>query len=1505
MGYINTQSSSVASSSNQAPPIPSAPQPEVKQPIKVDLDPFNPIGAAAGAIGGLFSGVVQGAVGLGNAVSGVPVIGDIGKAIAGGIGAIGEIGVKGSLQVKDVAKAGLDLAMVPGQIVQTGAAAVRASGAIGGRPQDIQNMMSGGKDFGEVVDYLVKNNRAFSDDAMTNLGFALVTDPLNYVPFGKPLTLARDAAALAKTEALVLSKADELVAASKAGRSVVAMEKELGVTLAGKSQSQMRRAALAGAITTEDAAFLNKWRIPAAAYEATVGRLGRGFGSLTSAILTPVFIGATKELRQAPKTVIDFLSKNGRPELADNMASALGRGLNQTMIFTIGKLFTRSQSSIGRARANRVLQVVAKSKELEKAGRITTTAREHAAKLLESEGLSSGHSGSVELLNKIWDQPDDVVRASVREWIDKEVGAEVRQAGAQAGGDWKEVQKAGGVRMSDSVLEASSHISEGAYKLEKLTPEFRRQLFIEKGAAAVAGNGKKHVADALAGVVSAENPEAVALLTRIWDESVAGLDAADQARYVQMMEIAAYGNQGSNAAILRTALNAIAKGDAKLLREILGREIPTKNFDELQALLKNPENAKYLRINLVKSDSLTKERLEALRDIAAAIEKGEAVPKAALASLPEEFASVVAGATDADAVAVAIASYFPDFGMIVNRAEKAVWAEMKANVEEMIQTGHYVTKASADEVAQFRKIIDMLSPGAGATALKALESGRYSLGFAPESGVKISMATKVVEDGIEYIPDAITPFIDSTANLIDDGLDLSANSFNRSGLRQMADRWLSPVSSRAIQNEQIAKTIRLAEKYGATEADGRRALARINEEALRRKLTPRAIITDENFVRKTLQDSLGPQAYAKMIDDLGDPRKFIMMMYAGGRETVGATQQLTGWLKTKAPALAFITDYAYPQLKFRYNPFFFVQEYLESPFFNRLRAIDRTLTSGEYTTKYGWMKYVPYGDNLLGSRLGEKLGLSKAVGKPIEQSFANQVLGDSTAALTADVDVASSIVALGGTQIAKLVDETAEGVAVKVGLGQAIKGGMTSIIRTIMNPYPMKIARREEAAFSMAIDSLAPRLRTEFPQQWVAMSKTYGTNNPREVLISFIRDVRQGYVNPIRVLDGHRPPSFGFSEAGSVEAATSLSNEISAVASKLAAAPDDAARIALVKAESIILKDALEKSGALGNDVSNITRLNTKLISVRSPEQASKILGEMSEMASAGVKASGESVQNYSNLLKAIKDTPELASLNLMGFTREKLASSLTGFRQYGGDFPKMAQVLKKLSDGSALDADDIRAVRFGINKLIGEHGHEELLLGALRETLKDTADAANRIHFYNPNRTSLERSINHPVLGLYPLSYMMSKVIPEFARVAFVKMPFTNKTRPFAGYEMVREIQDHLALWAETNPKEMSELLRSDALFMFKQLFPALPGDISVSGPKWLNAYLQQIERSNRPAQPGREQAQADPFYAMRALADQAASQSVYGVLKRFGGVGSEAVDYFDGPPDYNVPGN
>ena len=105
----------------------------------------------------------------------------------------------------------------------------------------------------------------------------------------------------------------------------------------------------------------------------------------------------------------------------------------------------------------------------------------------------------------------------------------------------------------------------------------------------------------------------------------------------------------------------------------------------------------------------------------------------------------------------------------------------------------------------------------------------------------------------------------------------------------------------------------------------------------------------------------------------------------------------------------------------------------------------------------------------------------------------------------------------------------------------------------------------------------------------------------------------------------------------------------------------------------------------------------------------------------------------------------------------------------------------------------------------------------------------------------------------------------------------------------------------SEADPKFGEFLTKSDFVFMFKQLFPGIPGDVSMSGPRWLNRSKAQFERSQRPGVGGREAAQFDPGYIARSVFDQAKNQSVWGVGERYAGAFSEAWDYFDGPADFN----
>lgn len=102
----------------------------------------------------------------------------------------------------------------------------------------------------------------------------------------------------------------------------------------------------------------------------------------------------------------------------------------------------------------------------------------------------------------------------------------------------------------------------------------------------------------------------------------------------------------------------------------------------------------------------------------------------------------------------------------------------------------------------------------------------------------------------------------------------------------------------------------------------------------------------------------------------------------------------------------------------------------------------------------------------------------------------------------------------------------------------------------------------------------------------------------------------------------------------------------------------------------------------------------------------------------------------------------------------------------------------------------------------------------AARTAAAREGERARRAVYFDPNRPWWERSLNHPVLGLYPLSYMVGKVIPEFVRL-MVKTPFPGKLggdRLFLGLQALDNVSDaviaaekydpEFRTWIEDNPE-------------------------------------------------------------------------------------------------------
>ena len=113
-------------------------------------------------------------------------------------------------------------------------------------------------------------------------------------------------------------------------------------------------------------------------------------------------------------------------------------------------------------------------------------------------------------------------------------------------------------------------------------------------------------------------------------------------------------------------------------------------------------------------------------------------------------------------------------------------------------------------------------------------------------------------------------------------------------------------------------------------------------------------------------------------------------------------------------------------------------------------------------------------------------------------------------------------------------------------------------------------------------------------------------------------------------------------------------------------------------------------------------------------------------------------------------------------------------------------------------------------------------------------------IHFKS-DRSWLERSLNHPYFGLYPLSYMWGKILPEMVEFLALR-PFGMKT-PWVAADMVNTMYQHTMNQMENDP-ELKQFMaeNEDAFRAVGMLVPGVPWDLPVNAPLWLRRYVEGV---------------------------------------------------------------
>ena len=118
----------------------------------------------------------------------------------------------------------------------------------------------------------------------------------------------------------------------------------------------------------------------------------------------------------------------------------------------------------------------------------------------------------------------------------------------------------------------------------------------------------------------------------------------------------------------------------------------------------------------------------------------------------------------------------------------------------------------------------------------------------------------------------------------------------------------------------------------------------------------------------------------------------------------------------------------------------------------------------------------------------------------------------------------------------------------------------------------------------------------------------------------------------------------------------------------------------------------------------------------------------------------------------------------------------------------------------------------------------------------------ADKAQYFASQRSWLERSLNHPFLGVYPYSYMVQKAIPSLLRVMYLTPGPKGIVMPGFGYNNYDKVVEWMENRSNTDQDVLSQLVQNDALlYVFSTILPTTPEASGFSAPTWLRRSLVQ----------------------------------------------------------------
>jgi hypothetical protein len=783
----------------------------------------------------------------------------------------------------------------------------------------------------------------------------------------------------------------------------------------------------------------------------------------------------------------------------------------------------------------------------------------------------------------------------------------------------------------------------------------------------------------------------------------------------------------------------------------------------------------------------------------------------------------------------------------------------------------------------------------------------------------------------------VSPYIDMTSPYLDSARVVTP-SYQANALQELMTGVFAPIGQNAVTNNIKLRMASYLSRGGVSKGTIDSIMDELVSRAQIEGVSARGVSGEgmKSAFENALTKAEGPSGYKDFVDRFNSqlvdasmqpfsPTNSVMYAFRGDFKVVGATQYLTGGAKQFAPFIAGITDNMYPRWRFKNNPLYWVQEYIESPTLNFARGVDRNVVQAL-------------------SKEGELLSIDASAVRDLSR------VAPETQSLVDNVNFLSIF-------RDKAIERAMEGnwnPTVTGSLWQRVKGATKSQLagNKLEQLKQIKQDARDALAADIAAKNFAGQIREYDPELYNALVSHYGTTDSRTLFARHI-SWQQRMRDPERVLsdiDASRPAAFGFTTIpdrnGTVfhEAKTMA---FGGMTPEGRLTLDDVRNGMLANPNRALndLEDIRQSIADAGYDASmidpQVDQLRAALYQVS--DFHAKALGSgfgidriPSDLVSKFNEAHanlGKSFDKIAQLKKEANYRYLAASYMLQqgGFARSsyeasRLAEALALGHAYGPEVSNVAVNLQKIVndvtkevhataagelgvaslEGSNTEREVVSAIRQkareyidnnpeaikGLDEatsyLITHHGAQETVHRAFKHVYSQALEQANKTTYFNPNRSFFERSINHPFLGFYPYSYMFKKILPEMTNFLF-KSPF-GVAAPGAGFEAYRHVRDYFEHQIETDYSFKKYLQDNNQVaFMAAQLFPGVPWDISAMPPSWVRTIAKSMSGNRKSYQLLTDLVGKDVLGSVAKIGPYGAAENMLGagqqILNQLGG--------------------